>query len=66
MGQVIPIVKALGCNDCAKYVCNACHVKSKCSECCEVDMETDEISVKSHSSGSLSADCCGNRLHTNI
>ena len=66
MGQVIPIFKALGCNDCAKYVGNACHVKSRCSDCCELDVDTEAIEVKSHSSSSLSADCCGNRIHTNI
>ena len=65
MGQVIPIIKALGCHDCARYVCNACHVKSKCSDCCELDVDTDAIEVKSQSSESFDADCCGNRIHAN-
>ena len=31
------------CKDFAKYVCNACHYHSKCSDCCDIDIETTEI-----------------------
>ena len=63
MGQAALAVIANPISDCAKYVCNSCHVKSKCSECCELDVDTDQISVKSKSSDEISADCCGNHVH---
>ena len=49
MGQLLSIIpeaiKAANCSDCAKYVCNAMHIHSKCSERCECDIETEEIAV---------------------
>ena len=50
MGQCLPhltgLTGALRCDSCAKYVCNSFRVHSKCGECCELDVETDEISIK--------------------
>ena len=37
----------MNCEVCAKYVCNACSVHSKCSGCCEVSVETQEVEIKS-------------------
>ena len=34
---------------CAKYVCNAMKVHSKCLDCCEFDIETTEILDSEHS-----------------
>ena len=33
------------CSDFSKFVLNSCHLHSKCSDCCELDIETDEIEV---------------------
>ena len=54
MGQQASALKFLACNDWARYVCNACHLHSKCSDCCEVDVETHEIEVASEDSDN----CC--------
>ena len=52
MGQLLSIIpeaiKASSCSDCAKYVCNAMRIHSKCSDCCECDLETEEVEVSSH------------------
>jgi len=49
--NVLPeIVKALSCRECARYVCNSMDVKSKCSDCCEFELETSEIEVSDHTS----------------
>ena len=45
MGSVISKIIGI-CPDCAKYVCNAMHVHSQCSDCCEFDVETTEIHVE--------------------
>ena len=46
VASVLPgVVKALSCRECARYVCNAMDVKSKCSDCCEFELETNEIEV---------------------
>ena len=37
MGEVASVIKALRCESCARYVCNAMHCKSKCQDCCEID-----------------------------
>ena len=41
--QLGVITKAINCQECSRYVCNACAVHSKCSGCCEVDVETTEV-----------------------
>ena len=48
------LVKAFNCSclsDCAKYVCNSGRFRSKCCNCFELVVETDEISVASDDSG---------------
>ena len=45
MGEVDSVLKAFSCESCSKYVCNAMHVHSKCSDCCEVNFDTDEIDI---------------------
>jgi len=42
------IIRAFDCEclgDCAKYVLNSCHLHSRCSDCCELDIDTDEVSI---------------------
>ena len=54
MGQAAGVLKALDCSclsDCAKYVGNSMRFKSRCCSCCEVSIETDEISIASDDSG---------------
>ena len=41
MGTMIS--RSLSCHDLTKYVLNACKFHSKCSECCDIDMETTEV-----------------------
>ena len=43
MGEVASVIKALSCESCARYVCNAMRCKSICRDCCEIDFVTDEI-----------------------
>ena len=54
MGQVASVlpgvVKALSCQECARYVCNSMDVKSKCSDCCEFELETNEIEISDDNS----------------
>ena len=53
MWQFLSIIpeemKASSCSDCAKYVSNSMHIQSKCSECCECDLETEEIETHAQS-----------------
>jgi hypothetical protein len=65
MGQLISvlpeIVKAISCQECARYVCNSMDVKSKCSDCCEFELETHEIDISSESDSEYSVEidgCC--------
>ena len=55
MGQAAGVLKALDCGsclgDCAKYVLNSGRFHSKCCSCCELSIETDEISIASDDSG---------------
>ena len=44
--QFVETLKVINCEACAKYVCNAMHIHSKCSECCECDFETEEIDTQ--------------------
>ena len=49
VASVMPaIVKAISCQECARYVCNSMDVKSKCSDCCEFEIETDAIEISDH------------------
>ena len=50
MGQaMLGIVRALQCDSCSKYVCNACTIHSRCSDCCYLDVETTEIEIQEDS-----------------
>ena len=59
MGQAwLGIVKALECESCARYVCNAMTLHSKCSDCCELDVHTDEVEVQEEQNlGALLGSC---------
>ena len=47
--NVMPsIVRALSCQECARYVCNSMDVKSKCSDCCLFEIETHDIEINDH------------------
>ena len=60
MGEVASVIKAFSCDACAKYVCNSMQIHSKCRDCCEFDVTTDEIEIPddndSHVDGVLTAD----------
>ena len=50
MGEASSIIAALGgcgcckaVESCNKYTLNACHLSSRCSDCCEFDIQTEEI-----------------------
>ena len=61
MGQAAPFVKALKCeclSDCARYVCNSMHLRSKCCGCLEFSMDTDEISLDSGSEEEIEVRGC--------
>ena len=60
MGQVaIGIVKALQCDACAKYVCNAQHVKSRCcDDYCDFEYDTDLVEVIDSETEIEVAGCC--------
>ena len=45
MGEVASVIRALSCDACAKYVCNSMQIHSKCRDCCEIDLITDEIEL---------------------
>ena len=49
MGSVASVlpgtIKALSCRDCARYVCNSMDMQSKCSDCCEFELEANEIEI---------------------
>ena len=46
MGAAAGVVQALSCKDCARYVCNSMDVKSECSDCCSLEIETKEVPVE--------------------
>ena len=51
MGQAVGgIIKALSFESCAKYVCNSMDLKLQCSDCCEFELETQEVEVNDNSS----------------
>ena len=66
MGQAAGILKALDCSclgDCAKYVLNSgrCH-STCCGTCCELSIQTDEISIASDDSGEERLEVAGGCL----
>ena len=59
MGQQSSALRFLACDDWARYVFNSCKLHSKCSDCCEFDVETLEVEVASHSeSEDANTHCC--------
>ena len=59
MGQIaVAALKAINCDTCAKYVCNACKVHSKFSNCCEFDVETEKVEL-SDTDSSMSVELGG-------
>ena len=46
MGAAASVISALQCKDCAKYVCNSMGIKSQCSDCCSLEIETHEVPVE--------------------
>ena len=59
MGEVASVIKALSCESCARYVCNAMHCKSKCRDCCEIDFVTEQIELPDDdSTHSVEVDGC--------
>ena len=62
MGQIaLTALKAINCDTCAKYVCNACKIHSKCSNCCEFDVETEKVELSdTDSSMSVEVNGCMN------
>ena len=58
---IVSALKVINCSDCAKYVCNACKVHSKCSDCCELSVETEEIEIPKDDDSNVSVEvegCC--------
>ncbi len=49
MGQVVSILSELKCgkicDNCSKYILNSMECDSKCSECCEIHFQTNEIEI---------------------
>ena len=63
---IVSALKVINCSDCAKYVCNACKVHSKCSDCCELSVETEEIEIPKDDDSNVSVEvegCCS--MHKN-
>ena len=59
MGEVASVIRALSCDACAKYVCNSMQIHSKCRDCCEIDLITDEIELsEDDSTYSMEVDGC--------
>ena len=60
MGEVASVVKSFSCDSCSKYVCNAMSLNSKCSDCCEISVVTEQIEISDDGSEiSIEiSDCC--------
>ena len=59
LGVLPGIVKALSCQDCARYVCNAMDIKSSCCQCFSCELETSEVAIADDSSEiSVEVDGC--------
>jgi hypothetical protein len=61
MGEAASVIKALSCQDCARYVCNACRFHSKCSQCCDLEWETEEVALPDDDSIVGAGECCDAR-----
>ena len=58
MGNNLSGLRFLACEDYARYVFNSMHVRSKCSDCCEFDLDTDMIEVTESESEDAIRVCC--------
>lgn len=45
MGQIAAVLKALSCQDCARYVLNSAESDCSCSQCCQCHLETKEVAI---------------------
>lgn len=66
MGQVVPILQALDCRECSRYVLNAAECDSSCG-ICELHAETHEIAIPDDDSNySVEIEgCCSTRKSDN-
>ena len=63
MGNNLSGLRFLACDDYARYVFNSMHCMSKCNNyqggpCCELDMDTEMISVTESESEDAVRVCC--------
>ena len=58
MGNNLSGLRFLACEDYARYVFNSMHVRSKCSDFFEFDLDTDMISVTESESEDVVRVCC--------
>ena len=58
MGNNLSGLGFLACEDYARYVFNSMHVRSKCSDCCEFDLDTDMIELTESESEDAVRVCC--------
>ncbi len=59
IAAVLPgITKALSCQDCARYVCNSMGVKSRCCDCFDCELQTNEVEVAEDSEFSVEVEGC--------
>ena len=63
MGAALRVLNLPGiCDSCSRYVCNACHFHSQCSECCSIEMETEKVDLPDGEDEELVVDgCCAYR-----
>ena len=62
----VSALKVINCDTCAKYVCNACKIHSKCSGCCDLEIETQEIELPKDDDSEISVEvdnCCHINKH---
>ncbi len=45
MGEVASVIKAFSCEACAKFVCNAMDVKSRCRTCFDCEFVTEKVDI---------------------
>ena len=47
MGEILSMMNCKPCDSCIKYVLNDIHCHSNCSDCCEIDIDTNPIEIQS-------------------
>ena len=62
MGQLVGVIRACNCCKCMsdfnRYALNSAHCSSKCSDCCELSVDTDEIDLPEGSDEELEVEGC--------